>query len=95
MEYTNHIPNLLFSTEHTALPHTQWQPGPEGYIHWYGDGKFRFGVEQAGLDPFGTKIPTEPSYLILNTAISTSWGFPNPPPGCTEVSPVCIVFCLA
>lgn len=48
------------------------------------DGKFRFGVEQAGLNPFQTKIPDEPSYVILNTAISTSWGFPNPPPGCTE-----------
>jgi hypothetical protein len=62
----------------------QWQPGPDGYVHWYTDGKFRFGVEQAGLDPYRTQIPQEPSYIIFNTAISTSWGFPNPPPGCTE-----------
>jgi len=31
----------------------------------------------------GSVIPNEPSYVILNTAISTSWGFPNPPWGCT------------
>eukprot|EP01036_Dinobryon_divergens_P025520 gene25520-34076_t len=61
----------------------EWQPGKDGYIHWYMDGKFRFGIEQAGLNEFGTHIPREPSYLILNTAISTSWGFPNPPPGCS------------
>ena len=29
-------------------------------------------------------IPSEPSYVIINTAISTSWGFPATPPGCTE-----------
>jgi len=61
----------------------EWQPGEDGYIHWYMDGKFRFGIEQAGLNAEGSKIPNEPSYLILNTAISTSWGFPNPPPGCS------------
>lgn len=63
---------------------TQWQPGEDGYVHWYGDGEFRFGIEQAGLDPYKTKIPTEPSYVIINTAISTSWGFPSAPIGCTE-----------
>ena len=26
----------------------------------------------------------EPSSIIINTAISNSWGFPPPPPGCTE-----------
>lgn len=31
----------------------------------------------------GSLIPNEPSYVILNTAISTSWGFPNAPWGCT------------
>lgn len=25
------------------------------------------------------KIPNEPSYVILNTAVSSSWGFPIPP----------------
>ena len=62
----------------------EWQPGPKGYVHWYVDGVMRFGVENEGLQPWGTKIPDEPSYIIFNTAISTSWGFPNPPWGCTE-----------
>ena len=62
----------------------EWQPGPEGYVHWYVDGQFRFGVEAEGLAPHMTRIPDEPSYIIMNTAISTSWGFPNPPFGCTE-----------
>ena len=64
----------------------EWQPGDSGYLHWYVDGKFRFGVEAEGLAAVNanTKIPEEPSYVIVNTAISTSWGFPNPPWGCTE-----------
>lgn len=37
-----------------------------------------------GLRQFKTKIPDEPSYVIINTAISTTWGFPNPPRGCIE-----------
>jgi beta-glucan synthesis-associated protein KRE6 len=62
----------------------EWQPGTDGYVHWYVDGQFRFGVEAEGLAPYMTRIPDEPSYIIMNTAISTSWGFPNPPFGCTE-----------
>ncbi len=60
----------------------EWQPGPNGYLHWYIDDEFKFGVEAEGLKKMDSIIPNEPSYVILNTAISTSWGFPNPPPGC-------------
>jgi beta-glucan synthesis-associated protein KRE6 len=62
----------------------EWEPGEEGYLRWYIDGEFRFGIEQEGLDKMGTVIPKEPSYLILNTAISTSWGFPATPAGCED-----------
>ena len=62
----------------------EWQPGEKGYVHWYVDNVFRFGVEQSSLNKWETKIPVEPSYIIINTAISSSWGFPNPPWGCTE-----------
>lgn len=62
----------------------EWQPGEDGYVHWYSDSKFRFGIEQEGLDPYHTSIPREPSYIIFNTAISTSWGFPPTPLGCSE-----------
>ena len=58
----------------------------EGYVRWYVDGEFRFGVRQSSLKEMGSRIPQEPSYVIINTAISTSWGFPNPPPGCTGMS---------
>jgi beta-glucanase (GH16 family) len=62
----------------------EWQPGEDGYLRWYIDDEFRFGVDGEGLRKQGTMIPNEPSYIIMNTAISTSWGFPNPPPGCTD-----------
>jgi hypothetical protein len=61
----------------------EWKTGPSGYLRWYVDNEWRFGIEQIGLDEYGTQIPAEPSYIIMNTAISTSWGFPNPPYGCT------------
>lgn len=28
----------------------------------------------------GTEIPSEPSYLLINTAVSSNWGFPKPCP---------------
>eukprot|EP00607_Mallomonas_marina_P008784 CAMPEP_0182419324 /NCGR_PEP_ID=MMETSP1167-20130531/3781_1 /TAXON_ID=2988 /ORGANISM="Mallomonas Sp, Strain CCMP3275" /LENGTH=541 /DNA_ID=CAMNT_0024594167 /DNA_START=220 /DNA_END=1845 /DNA_ORIENTATION=+ len=62
----------------------EWQPGDDGYVHWYVDGDYKFGVEAVGLEPWETQIPNEPSYLIVNTAISNSWGFPDPPFGCDE-----------
>eukprot|EP00602_Paraphysomonas_sp_CaronLab_P012455 CAMPEP_0185041464 /NCGR_PEP_ID=MMETSP1103-20130426/40766_1 /TAXON_ID=36769 /ORGANISM="Paraphysomonas bandaiensis, Strain Caron Lab Isolate" /LENGTH=529 /DNA_ID=CAMNT_0027581193 /DNA_START=186 /DNA_END=1772 /DNA_ORIENTATION=+ len=62
----------------------EWEPGKDGYLRWYIDGELSFGVDQAGLDIMGSLIPTEPSYVIINTAISTSWGFPPTPQGCTE-----------
>lgn len=62
----------------------EWQPGTDGYVHWYVDDEYMFGVEAAGLGLTQTQIPNEPSYVIINTAISTSWGFPDPPWGCTE-----------
>lgn len=45
----------------------EWQPGPEGYVHWYIDGIYRFGIEANSLSPWDTKIPDEPSYVIINT----------------------------
>jgi beta-glucan synthesis-associated protein KRE6 len=61
----------------------EWQPGAEGYLIWYMDNEKLFELKQDALDPHGTKIPTEPSYVILNTAVASSWGFPLPcPPGC-------------
>lgn len=63
----------------------EWEPGEDGYLRWYYDDEFKYGIEGKSLQNLtGSHIPSEPSYLILNTAISTSWGFPEPPPGCDE-----------
>lgn len=76
------IDKSYFTSMHTFR--LEWQPGDDGYVRWYVDGKLRFGVEQAGISSVSeAKIPNEPSYIIFNTAISTSWGFPNAPWGCT------------
>lgn len=79
---------VQLNESHFEQMHTfrlEWQPGDDGYIRWYMDDEFRFGIDAAGLaEQQNAHIPNEPSYVILNTAISTSWGFPNPPPGCTE-----------
>lgn len=78
---------MTINKEYFEKMHTfrlEWETGKNGYLHWYVDNKFRFGIEQSGLEEFGTEIPKEPSYVIINTAISNSWGFPNPPWGCEE-----------
>lgn len=64
----------------------EWEPGPEGFVRWYADDVFKFGIAAEGLNAAtGAQIPEEPSYVILNTAISTSWGFPESVPwGCTK-----------
>jgi hypothetical protein len=62
----------------------EWEPGENGYLRWYINGKFTFGIDQSSLNFMETNIPNEPSYIIINTAISTSWGFPPPPPGCSS-----------
>ena len=58
----------------------------KGYVKWYIDGEFKFEVTQTNLDSvnLGTKVPMEPTSIVINTAISNSWGFPPAPPGCTE-----------
>lgn len=61
----------------------EWIPGPDGYIKWFLDDKFFYGINANALNLTGAIIPEEPMYLILNTAISSTWGFPQPcPEGC-------------
>lgn len=70
------------SDSYFTTPHTyrlEWQPGRDGYLHWYLDSTFIFGIEEATLrKSTGAIIPEEPSYIILNTALSHNWGFPEP-----------------
>lgn len=65
----------------------EWEPpeedGSGGYIKWYLDGKFIYGIRGKVLDLTHTEIPSEPMYLLMNTAVASSWGFPKPcPDGC-------------
>jgi hypothetical protein len=50
----------------------------------YGEWLHAFGIKDSSLGGLtGAHIPLEPTYLILNTAVSSTWGFPyNPPSWC-------------
>lgn len=62
--------------------------GKDGYL--MGDGKGEDWVKAYTLKDeslanlMGSKIPQEPSYLIFNIAISSTWGFPNSIPDWCE-----------
>lgn len=64
----------------------EWSLGNEttsGYLKWFIDDIFRFHIPSKVLNKTGAILPHEPMYLILNTAISSTWGFPIPcPEGC-------------
>ncbi len=65
----------------------EWEPPTpgknDGYIKWYLNGRYLFGINGESLNITGSKIPDEPMYLLMNTAVASSWGFPVPcPDGC-------------
>lgn len=82
--------NMQLNNTHYEDQHiyrVEWEPpaedGTGGYVRWYTDGDFVFGISGQSLEITGTEIPSEPMYLIMNTAISSHWGFPAPcPEGC-------------
>jgi hypothetical protein len=57
----------------------EWEPDPEaGYLQWYLDDQLVMSIDAGALEVTGAQIPAEPMYLIFNTAVSHSWGFPEP-----------------
>ncbi len=82
--------NLQLTDTHYNEQHlyrVEWEPpdvnGTGGYIKWFTDGELTYGVYGDSLKITGTEIPSEPMYLIMNTAVSSKWGFPAPcPEGC-------------
>ena len=61
----------------------EWTPRQR--LAWYKDGEFLYEITQDSLTNLtrGLQIPDEPTYLLLNTAMSSTWGFPAPcPAGC-------------
>jgi len=49
-------------------------------LRWYLDGELVFEIEPEALEFTGGHLPDEPMHLILNTAVSSTWGFPVPCP---------------
>lgn len=64
----------------------EWEPpeedGSGGHIRWYTDDDLVYGVAGSILHKTGTEIPSEPMYLLMNTAVAPTWGF-TCPEGCT------------
>ncbi|KAG7342023.1 beta-glucan synthesis-associated protein (SKN1)-domain containing protein [Nitzschia inconspicua] len=50
----------------------------DGYLHWFLDGELVLAINGTGIRHAGTgaEISTEPSYILMNTAVSSQWGFP-------------------
>lgn len=62
----------------------EWESGGDGYLRWYFDNKLIYSITARALNSTGAILPEEPLYIIMNTAMSTSWGFPTPcPNGCS------------
>mmetsp|Transcript_24231 Transcript_24231/g.72707 ORF Transcript_24231/g.72707 Transcript_24231/m.72707 type:complete len:562 (-) Transcript_24231:25-1710(-) len=55
----------------------------EESLTWFLDGELVFHMPPEALELTGAKMPDEPMHILLNTAVSSTWGFPAPcPPGC-------------
>lgn len=67
----------------------EWEPPSElhgdGYLHWYLDEDLVYAINGSSItDVTKAEIPSEPSSIIFNTAVSKDWGFPQEcPEGCT------------
>jgi len=81
-----HLDKSHYSDQH--IYRIEWEPpesdGTGGYIKWYNDNELVYGVLGDSLGLMETEIPSEPMYLLMNTAVSSHWGFPAPcPEGCS------------
>mmetsp|Transcript_15488 Transcript_15488/g.25832 ORF Transcript_15488/g.25832 Transcript_15488/m.25832 type:complete len:432 (+) Transcript_15488:748-2043(+) len=82
--------NMPLTESHYKDQHlyrVEWDPpeedGTGGYIKWFVDNDLMYGVFGESLSITGAEIPSEPMYLLMNTAVSKNWGFPAPcPDGC-------------
>lgn len=56
----------------------------DGYMRWFINDKFVLDIDGSGIVDagFGASVSTEPMYILLNTAVSTQWGFPPTPSWC-------------
>ena len=78
---TNMVMNTT-SYERQTKYRLEWDPpteedGSGGYLRWFIDGHLVQGFRGEMLEVSHTQIPSEPMYLIMNTAVSKDWGFPD------------------
>ena len=62
----------------------EWSTTPGGEsLTWFLDDELVFMMPPEALELTGAKMPDEPMHILLNTAVSSTWGFPAPcPAGC-------------
>ena len=77
-----HLTSDHFENFHNYRLEWSTKEGDE-YLRWFLDGDFVFEVLPETLAFTGAKMPDEPMHILLNTAVSSTWGFPAPcPVGC-------------
>mmetsp|Transcript_1951 Transcript_1951/g.2742 ORF Transcript_1951/g.2742 Transcript_1951/m.2742 type:complete len:633 (-) Transcript_1951:213-2111(-) len=80
ISYNRQLSRTHFNESHTYR--LEWDVPTEnskGYLRWFLDGELVVSMNGTLLSNSseGVEISTEPSSIILNTAISSTWGFPN------------------
>jgi len=84
VSYNRQLDETHFNSKHVYR--LEWDVPTEdkdGYIHWFLDGKLVLAINGTGIREGGTgsEVSTEPMYILLNTAVSSQWGFPTKCPG--------------
>jgi len=84
ISYNRQLDESHFNSSHVYR--LEWDVPTEekdGYLRWYLDGKLVLDINGTGVRQGGTgsEVSTEPSYILLNTAVSSQWGFPLKCPG--------------
>jgi beta-glucanase (GH16 family) len=79
VSYNRQLDGSHFNSSH--IYRLEWDVPTEdkdGYLHWFLDGKLVLAINGTGIRQGGTgsEISTEPMYILLNTAVSSQWGFP-------------------
>ena len=79
VSYNRQLEETHFNSSH--IYRLEWDvPTDEkdGYLHWFLDGKLVLAINGTGIRQGGTgsEVSTEPMYILLNTAVSSQWGFP-------------------
>ena len=79
VSYNRQLEGTHFNSSH--IYRLEWDvptDDKDGYLHWFLDGKLVLAINGTGIRQGGTgsEISTEPMYILLNTAVSSQWGFP-------------------